>query len=103
MKIVQVQTTIAALKRRRSLKTVYGESPHTVTIVARVDTDEGITGWGQTVAPAPWYGESAEAIKANIDRYLAPVVMGGDPLDIAGLFASMYRALREARYAITAV
>jgi muconate cycloisomerase len=103
MKVVQVQSTIAALKRRRSLKTVYGDSPRTVTVVVRLETDEGITGWGQTVAPAPWYGESAEAIKVNIDRYLAPVVLGGDPLDISGLFASMYLALREGRYAITAV
>ena len=29
--------------------------------------------------------------------------MGGDPLDISGLFARMYLALREGRYAITAV
>ena len=53
MKVVQVQSTIAALKRRRSLKTVYGDSPSTVTVVVRLDTDGGITGWGQTVAPRP--------------------------------------------------
>ena len=66
MKIVDVRSTIAALQRRRSLKTSYGESPDTVTVVVQVYTDEGITGIGQTVAPAPFYGDTAEAIKVNI-------------------------------------
>ncbi|MGC8836880.1 MAG: mandelate racemase/muconate lactonizing enzyme family protein [Anaerolineae bacterium] len=103
MKIVSVRSTIAAIPRRRALRTSYGESPDTVTVVAQVYTDEGITGVGQTVAPAPWYGETAEAIKAAVDRYLAPAILGEDPLNIEGLFARMDQALRGARYAITAV
>ncbi|MBC7225083.1 MAG: chloromuconate cycloisomerase, partial [Anaerolineae bacterium] len=103
MKIVDIRSTIAAIPRARSLKTSYGESPHTVTVVVQVYTDEGITGVGQTVAPAPWYGETAEAIKAAVDRYLGPAILGEDPRNIEHLFLRMEQALRGARYAITAV
>jgi L-alanine-DL-glutamate epimerase-like enolase superfamily enzyme len=72
-------------------------------VVARVYTDEGIAGIGQTVAPAPWYGETAEAIKANIDKYLAPALLDQDPFDIERLYGRMFTALRGGRYAITAL
>lgn len=103
MEVVRVRSTIAAIPRRHTLKTSYGESADTVTVVVQVYTDEGITGVGQTVAPAPWYGETAEAIKAAVDRYLAPAILGEDPCNIERLFARMDQALRGARYAITAV
>lgn len=103
MKIVDVRATIAALPRRRMLKTAYGEAGDTVTVVVQVFTDEGITGLGQTVAPAPWYGETAEAIKINIDKYLRPAVLGQDPFDIERLFTRMEHALRGTRYPITAI
>jgi muconate cycloisomerase len=103
MKIVDIRSTIASLPRRRPLKTAYGEMPDTTTVVAQVYTDEGVTGIGQTVAPAPWYGETAEAIKANIDKYLSPALVGEDPFDIEHLFVRMYRALRGGLYAITAL
>ncbi len=103
MKIVDVRSTIVAIKRRKPLKTAYGEMPCTTTVVVQVYTDEGITGVGQTVAPAPWYGESAEAIKVNVDKYLRPAVLDQDPFNIEGLFDRMYRSLRDTRYPITAV
>lgn len=103
MKIADVRSTIASLERRRPLNTSYGESPCTTTVVVQVYTDEGITGIGQTVAPAPFYGDTAEAIKANIDKYLRPAVLGENPFDIERLFDLMYRSLRGGRYPITAV
>ena len=103
MKIVEVRSIIAAVPRRRSLKTRYGESPDTVTVVVKVRTDQGITGVGQTVAPAPWYGETAEAIKANVDKYLRPAILGENPFAIEWLFDRMHRSLRGAPYSITAV
>ena len=103
MKITEVRSTIVAIQRRKALKTTYGASPNTVTVVAQVFTDEGITGIGQTVAPAPWYGKSAEAIKSDIDRFLQPAIVGSHPFDIERLFITMNQALREAHYAITAI
>lgn len=103
MKIVDVRSTIVSLPRRRPLVTSYGASPDTTTVVAQVYTDEGITGIGQTVASAPFFGDTAEAIKANIDKYLRPALVGEDPFDIERLFGVMHRALRGTYYPITAV
>ncbi|MEM7112480.1 MAG: enolase C-terminal domain-like protein [Chloroflexota bacterium] len=103
MKISGWQSTIVAIPRQRPLKTTYGESPDTVTVVLQLHTDEGITGLGQTVAPAPWYGETAESIKINIDRYIMPAIVGMDPLAIEAVFAQMVTALRGANYAYTAI
>ncbi len=77
--------------------------PCTTTVIARVFTDEGLVGVGQTIAPAPWYGETAESIKSAIDRYLAPAILGADPLANEPLYQRMEKALRGARYATTAV
>jgi muconate cycloisomerase len=103
MKITDVRSTVVSIPRRKSLKTAYGEMPDTTTVVVQVFTDEGITGLGQTVAPAPWYGETSEGIKAGIDGYLRPAIIGADPLNIEQVFSLMFQALREGRYAITGV
>ena len=104
MKIVDLRSTIAALQRRRPLKTSYGgESQSTETVVVQIYTDEGTTGIGQTTTGAPYYGDSIEAIKASIDKYLRPALLGEDPFDIERLFGLMYGSLRGANYAITAI
>ena len=103
MKITELLSTIVPVRRRRTLKTVYGESPQTTTVIVRLVTDEGIYGIGQTVAPAPWYGVTAEAIKVAIYRYLKPVLVGENPFAIERLHQHMQQALRAGNYAITAV
>ena len=103
MKIVDMRSTIAAIPRRRSLKTSYGDSPDTVTVVVQVYTDEGITGVGQTVSATPFYGDTAEAIKGHVDKYLTSAIVGEDPFEIERLFDRMYKALRGGRHAITAI
>jgi muconate cycloisomerase len=103
MKITDIRSTIAALRRRKALKTHYGESPDTITVVAQVYTDEGISGVGQTVAASPWGSETPEAIKVCIDKYLRPVLVGEDPFDIERLYLLAQRGLRGANYAFTAI
>lgn len=75
MKIVGVRLTIACVVRQKSLKMAYGEMPKTTTFVVQVDTNEATGGIGQMVAPAPWYGESAEAITSDIDKYITPTIL----------------------------
>ena len=102
MKITEVRSTIVRIPRRRALLTYYGESPDTATVVAEVVTDEGIVGVGQTIAPAPFYGDSVEVIQAGIENYLAPAMLGRDPFAIEQLFADMVK-LSVGNYAITAI
>ncbi len=103
MKITGVAATIVNIARSRDLATAYGVSTTTNTVVVQVGTDEGITGIGQTVAPAPWGGDAVEVVKRHIDRYLAPAIMGEDPFNIEGLHGRMFQALRSAVNARTAL
>jgi len=103
MKIVDVRSTLVTVERQRPLKTSYGESSSVATVIVQLFTDEGITGIGQSISPAPFYGDTGEAMKIGIDKYLRPAVIGQDPFDIERLYGLMYRALRGSRYAITAV
>ena len=103
MKITAVKTAIVNIQRRRPLATFYGVSPATHTVVVQVLTDEGVSGFGQTVAPAPWGGQTAEAIQISIEKYLQPAILGEHPFNTERLFQRMNLALRGAENAITAL
>ena len=58
------------------------------TILVRVDTDEGITGWGESFALSGW-----QATFAAIEHTIAPRCIGRDPTQIAQLMHDLYRGL----------
>lgn len=96
MKITAIDSTIVNIARSRDLATAYGVSSTTNTVVVQLRTDEGITGIGQTVAPAPWSGDPVEVVKHHIDRYLAPAIIGQDPFNIERLHQLMFQSMRSA-------
>jgi D-galactarolactone cycloisomerase len=49
-------------------------------LFVRVDTDEGVTGWGEAFGHAVCAGT-----KTTLDTMVAPLFIGRDPTDIAGL------------------
>lgn len=103
MKITKIDTTIVKISRSRDLATAYGVSTATNTVVVQVRTDEGITGIGQTVGPAPWGGDPVEVIKLQIEHILQPVLLGENPFNIERLHQLMQQALRGANNAYTAI
>ena len=95
---------IASIPRQRSLNTYYGDIPDTKTITVLVETDDGITGIGQTLSHAPHYGDTAESIKNNIDNHIKPSIIGHNPFDIESLFDTMYKSIgKSTRYPVTAI
>ncbi|MBV9735223.1 MAG: cycloisomerase [Acidisphaera sp.] len=64
----------------------------TASVILRLDTDAGITGWGEA---APWvvFTGSAEANAAALDVYLRPLLLGADPFRIEALLARAERAV----------
>ena len=51
------------------------------TTVLRIDTDEGISGWGETMTPPSYYlPTSPQTARAGIEM-MAPVLLGENPLD----------------------
>jgi len=57
-------------------------------VIVRAETDDGIVGVGEA-SPWPVFSDNAFAIKATIDRYLAPAVLGHSALDVEALLLQM--------------
>jgi D-galactarolactone cycloisomerase len=55
-------------------------------LLVRVETDEGITGWGEA------FGHAAAPVTiAALTRVVAPLAVGRDPTDVAGLMTALWR------------
>ena len=111
MKIIGFELFVIALPTRRqhtwASKMTAPIGHHTII---RVDTDEGINGWGEAPAGITWggphmryFGESPETVCVVIQRYLSSVIVGQDPRDLAVLHAAMDKAVKGHPYAKAAI
>jgi L-alanine-DL-glutamate epimerase-like enolase superfamily enzyme len=67
------------------------------TVLVRVDTDAGISGWGDAFAY-----NCRRAVQAAVEDMVAPLVLGRDATDIAGIMHDAQHALHLwGRYGIT--
>lgn len=103
MKITKITSTIVNINRSRDLATAYGVSSATNTVVVQVETDDGVSGIGQTVSPGAWGGDTVETIKHHIDDRLAPALLGADPFNIERAHQLMFAAHRGAVNARTGI
>jgi L-alanine-DL-glutamate epimerase-like enolase superfamily enzyme len=67
----------------------YIYSPTIDTVVVRITTDDGLTGYGEAKAPV-----APAVAKTIIDELLAPIVLGQDPRDHLLLWERMYAGMR---------
>lgn len=95
MKIVAVTSVIVAIPRTARLTLSGGSRDDATTVLVKIETDTGITGVGQTIVDPPAFG--AAGIKANIDAYLTPLLIGQSPAAIERLHGMMKRALPDHR------
>jgi muconate cycloisomerase len=79
-------------------------------LLLRLETDEGLIGWGESPAIATWggahmmyYGETPQTVQHIIADYLFPVIEGRSPLDIGPIHAAMDRVVKGHPYAKSAV
>ena len=68
--------------------TIY--SPHHETTVIRIETDNGIVGWGEAQSPV-----SPNTTATIVRELVRPLVMGRDPFDIEAIWTRNYGAMRE--------
>ncbi|MBX3751217.1 MAG: hypothetical protein KF897_14115 [Opitutaceae bacterium] len=66
------------------------------SVLVRLTDEAGTIGWGQSVPVPTWTYETVESVLTTLEHYLAPVVLGRDPADFAGLHAAMNTAIRPA-------
>jgi D-galactarolactone cycloisomerase len=58
------------------------------TVLVRIDTDEGLYGWGEGQAPIV-----PEAAVTIIEQLLGPMLLGEDPREVERLWDKMYRSM----------
>ena len=59
--------------------------------LVEVETDEGVTGWGECFGP----GNIALANKAIVERVIQPMVLGMDPMDRDVIWHKVYNLMRD--------
>ncbi|MQA82833.1 MAG: chloromuconate cycloisomerase [Streptosporangiales bacterium] len=100
-RVESVSTTVVDLPLRRRHRFSVTEIDQQSLVLVRVRTADGAEGFGEAVAPGgPWWGgESVETMRAIIDGYLAPLVVGRDVADVQAVRAQMDRQVNENRFA----
>ena len=58
------------------------------TVLVKVETDEGLTGWGEAFSNAGW-----QSTCTAVAQIIAPRVVGRDPSQIAQIQADLHRGL----------
>src|ERR1035437_6720102 len=62
------------------------------SVLVRLTDADGRTGWGQAVPVPSGTYETVETVLTTLRHYLAPLLLGRDPADFAGLHAAMNRS-----------
>lgn len=100
MKIASIETVSIAIPHDHGgPPTGFGGSswPTLTSLLVKVNTEDGLTGWGEAFS----YG-CLGAVKAVIEETIAPLIIGRDSRDIAGLSYDMQQGLHLfGRYGIT--
>jgi len=58
-------------------------------ILVKMTAEDGTVGWGEAGPSRRWSAETTHSCYTTIKHYLAPIVVGRDPFDIAGLHEAM--------------
>lgn len=91
---IEVLQISVPLIHKYTLSKVIGSKEQTECILLKMSTDEGIVGLGEADPHVPFTEESVESITSCILKYLAPVLIGKDPEDIAGINLLMDNAVK---------
>ncbi|HEV8308134.1 MAG TPA: muconate cycloisomerase family protein [Methylomirabilota bacterium] len=105
MKIGEIETIMVDIPTRRPHAMSFGTVTLQNFVIVRMRTDAGLEGLGEAAIPGgpTWNEESAETVKAVIDRYLAPVLLGQDPFQVERLLREMDRAAKGNHFAKAAL
>jgi L-alanine-DL-glutamate epimerase-like enolase superfamily enzyme len=95
MKIERIQATWVSIPiaAERQHKSDFGQIRTFDACLVRIDTDNGITGWGEGKNAAGSSGTYA-ALVTLINQEFAPRLIGKDPRDIAVIWDELYNGVR---------
>ncbi len=90
MKIERVVAHPLAAKAPKPISFSIGDYSTFFGTLVEVTTDDGVTGVGEAIAR-----KTPRVVAGIVDDLLAPLVVGRDPRDIAGLWEQMFAQLRR--------
>lgn len=67
--------------------------PERPSVLVKITCEDGTSGWGQSVPIPTWSYETPEAAEHTLRHYLAPVMIGRNPTDLAGAHEAMRKAI----------
>lgn len=94
MKIIGVEAIPVRVRRAQSDRSAFGTREFTEAGIVRIDTDEGITGWGEICLV--WW-RMGSGLCRDVERILAPALLGEDPTAHA-LLNDRMKVLLPGRY-----
>jgi muconate cycloisomerase len=93
MKIERVEAIPVSLPLAKPIRMAGSEVGIAHNVVVRIQTDAGLTGWGECASSPSFSGETQGSIVAAIAGVLAPAILGEDPMRREALRAVMDRRL----------
>lgn len=95
MKITHIETipVQVPIHPQRAIQGGRGSHRHSPFLLVKIHTDEGVSGLGEVSCTPVWSGEDQVTAGHLIQRYLAPLLIGQNPLQIERLVRTLQRSL----------
>ena len=105
MKITKIETypVRIPLKPERRMVSAIGRHDVSEYLLVRLETHAGLEGAGEATVMSRWSGETVWTAKTIIDNVFAPLLIGLDPFDIAGVDQKMDQSAQCNWFAKSAV
>jgi L-alanine-DL-glutamate epimerase-like enolase superfamily enzyme len=84
MKVTRIEVRKIKLPLKEPFIISYNKWWDMPSIIIKLETDEGIVGWGESVPDEGVTGETIDSVFAMLVSSLSPLIMGEDPLKIEG-------------------
>ena len=91
MKITSIKSHVLRYELDKELGYSQQYYKHRTAHLVEVETDEGITGWGECFGP----GNIAIANKYIVEKVIQPLIKGDDPLNKEYIWHKVYNLLRD--------
>ena len=88
MKIKSIEPIAVSLPMLKPVIMAGEEVRRADNVLVRIETDDGLTGWGEAASAPVMTGDTLESIVSAV-HYLEPALRGREPADIAGALAAM--------------
>jgi muconate cycloisomerase len=89
MKITQIKVFDIALKLKKPLRIAKMLREKSSNIIIKVETDEGIEGYGEATFAHFFEGETQGSVRYVVEKFMTPTLMGNDPTNIISLVDKM--------------